>query len=268
MEREALHPSAHAVHEDVGPVVVIIAGTAGYLEQTVAVVVAAVGGVAAVEVGVVFGAHAAATSPALVAHAEVFHLPGLVASVLPAQACHGRIALGGHVFHPLGQLLDRAAAHVSADVGLAAQHLAEVQELVRAEAVVLDGAAPVVVHHLRALLAGTDAVHPVVFVGKAAAGPAQDGHAELLQGVEHVGAVALDVGYRRVLAHPQAAVDAGAQVFGKLAVDFFRNDLVAAVGLHGKVRAALCGERQRGGQQQAAEEEFVCHGIMIFKYEK
>ena len=43
MEREALHPSAHAVHEDVGPVVVVIAGAAGYLEQAVVVIIAAIG---------------------------------------------------------------------------------------------------------------------------------------------------------------------------------------------------------------------------------
>ena len=89
MQRKSLHASAHAVHEDVGPVVVVVAGTAGYLEQAVAVVVAAVGGITAVQVGVIFGTHAAAASPALVAHAEVFHLPGLVASVLATQAGHG-----------------------------------------------------------------------------------------------------------------------------------------------------------------------------------
>ena len=50
--------------------------------------------------------------------------------------------------------LHRAAAHVAADVRLAAQLLAEVEELVRAEMVVLGDPAPVGVDHRRPLSCG------------------------------------------------------------------------------------------------------------------
>ena len=188
----------------------------------------------------------------------------MVAAVLAAEACHGGVAFGGHVFHPLGKFFDGAATYVSADVGFAAQHFAEVEEFVRAEAVVFDGAAPVVVHHLRAVLFRADAVHPVVFVGKAAARPAEDGDFQLLQGIEHVGAITVGIGNVGAFAYPEPAVDAGAQVFGKLAVDFFRDDLRALVGMQGDCCTLLgrCGKC--GCQEDTADDKFVSHGYFVF----
>ena len=90
-----------------------------------------------------------------------------------------------------------------------------------AEGVVFDGASPVVVLHGGALILGADAVGPVVFVGEASAWPAEYGYVEGLERFEHVFAVAVDVGYGGVFTHPQASIDAAAQVFGELAVDFF-----------------------------------------------
>ena len=133
-------------------------------------------------------------------------------TVFPAQVGHrgppGHVA----VLHPVGKLLHGAAAHIARNVGVAADLAAHFQELVGAEGVGLGHAAPVGVHNGLAGLFGADAVLPVVGVGKAAAGPAQHRHAQIPQGSHGVGAgAAVGVG--------QPAVDAAAQVFGKLPVD-------------------------------------------------
>ena len=75
VEGESVHAVPDTVHEHLCPVIVIVAGTAGNLEELVVVIVTAVSGVSAVEVRVVFRAHVSATSPALVAHADVFEVP-------------------------------------------------------------------------------------------------------------------------------------------------------------------------------------------------
>ena len=202
MEAHAAHAVADAVHQYTGPVVVIVGGAAGDAVELVVVVVAQVGVVFAELVAIVFGCHVATAAPGFVADAEELHVPGLVATVLSAQTSHRRVAVAGHVFHPLGHLLHCATAHVAADVRLAAEHLAEIEELVGTEGVVLDGATPVVVAQRRTLAARTDAVHPVIVVGETAARPAQNRHFEGLQRLEHILAVAIDVGYGGILAHP------------------------------------------------------------------
>ena len=105
----------------------------------------------------------------------------------------------------------------------------------RAEVVVLGDASPVGVDHGRALLAGADAVHPVVLVGEAAAGPAEDRNLDPLQRLHHVVADAARVGDRAVLAHPDAAVDAAAQVLGELAVDVAVDRCLGFAGMNNKL---------------------------------
>ena len=172
-----------------------------------------------VQVSVVLGTHVAAAAPALVAHAEVLHLPGLVLAVCPAQVGHGGFPVEGHVLHPLAHLLNGAGAHVAVDVGFAAHLAAELHEFMGAEGVVLHHAAPVGVHHALAVFLGANAVLPVVLVGEAAAGPAQHRQLDVLQGLHHVGAHAVDVGDGGILTHENAVVDAAAQMLGKVAVD-------------------------------------------------
>ena len=231
MERESVHAVAHAVHERLCPVIVVVTGAGCDAEKMVVVLVTAVGVVAAVEVGVVFRSHVATASPALVSHAEIFQVPGLLASILASQVRHRRVAVAGHILHPFGEFLNGSGADITADIRFGAELLAEIHELVGTERVVLDRSAPVVVLHLRALAARSYAVHPVIFVGKAAAGPAQDGHAELLERVEYVGAVTVDVGDVGVGTYPQTTVDACAEVLGKLSVEFLVDLLLALVGM-------------------------------------
>ena len=229
VQGKTVHTAAYAVHQHFGPVIVVVAGTAGYLEEAIAVIVAAVGGIAAVEVGIIFGTHAPTATPAFVTHTEVFHFPGFVATVLAAQACHGGVSFGGHVFHPFGKFFYGTTAYVSADIGFTTQHFAEIEELMGSETVVFDSASPVVVHHFGAVFFRADTVHPVVFIGKTAARPAEDGYTELLQCIEYVGAITVDVGNIGVFTYPKSAIDTSSQMLCKLAVDFFGNDLPALV---------------------------------------
>ena len=161
----------YTVHQNLGPVVIVVTGSRCNLVKLVAIVVTAIYRVAAEEVGVILRAHVATAAPAFVTHTEIFYLPGFVATVLSAELGHRSIAIAGHIFHPFSHLLYCARTHVATDVRLAAQHLAEIQELVGTERVILDGATPVVVLHLRALLARTDTVHPVIFVSEASSRP-------------------------------------------------------------------------------------------------
>ena len=256
MQRNAVHTVAHALHEHLCPVPIVVAGAARNLVEPVAVVVAAVGGIASVEVGVILRLHVATASPTLVAHAEELHLPCLFASVLPAQFRHRGVAVARHVLHPFGKFLHRAAAHVAADVGFASEHLAEVEEFVRTEGVVLNGSAPVVVLHLGSLAARTYAVHPVILVGKAATGPSEHRHMQVLECAEHILAVAVDVGNRRVFAHPQTAVDARTEMFGKLSVDFLVYLMCALTGVHGHCRVL-----RHGSESHACRKSECCKSL-------
>ena len=162
---------------------------------------------------------------------QYFTRQGSSPAVLAAQVRHGAAPVEGEVLHPLLHLLHGAAAEVAADVGLATQLLAEVEELVAAEVVVLGDAAPVGVDHGGAGPFGADAVHPVVLVGEAAAGPAQVGNPQRPQGLDHVVADAPGVGDRGVLPDPDAAVDAAAEVLGEVAVQVAADGVLAEVGV-------------------------------------
>ena len=96
-------------------------------------------------VAVILWSHVTTAAPSLVADAEVFYLPSLVAAILAAQTCHGGIAVAGHILHPLCHFLHGARSHITADIRFAAEHLAEVQELMRTEGVIFDGSSPVIV---------------------------------------------------------------------------------------------------------------------------
>ncbi len=91
-----------------------------------------------------------------------------------------------------------------------------------AEAVVLHVFAPVHVDALRAL--GADAVAPMIIVGEAAAWPAQNVDAQFFQIIDSGFSIAVDVRDGRVFSYPQASVDAGAEVFGKVSMKLGTDD--------------------------------------------
>ena len=97
--------------------------------------------------------------------------------------------------------------------------------------VVFHHAAPGRVDHGGPLVARPDAVLPVVFIGKTAARPAQHRHLDFLQRGDHVIADAAGVGDRAVFAHPDAAINAMAEMLGKLPVDIAIDDRPRLIGL-------------------------------------
>ena len=117
----------------------------------------------------------------------------------------------------------------------------------RTEAVVFDRAAPVVVHHFRTVFFRADAVHPVVFVGEAAARPAEVGDFQFFQGIQHVVSIALCIGYFGFGADPKPAIDTGPEVFGELTVDMFADLLVSLLRIDTDARVFLGEEGQCGG---------------------
>ena len=199
--------------------VVVIMRAAGDAVQLVVAVVAGVQAVLAVLVGVILRRHTAAAAPVLVADPEVLELPRLAAAVALAQVAHRAFAVKGDILNPLRHLLHGAAAHVAADIRFAPQLLAQFHKLVRAEVVILDHAAPMGVDHRRALLIRANAVHPVILIGKTAAGPAQDRHLDFLQRLDHILANAVLVRDAGIFAHPVAFIDAASQMFGEVTVN-------------------------------------------------
>ena len=130
------------------------------------------------------------------------------------------------------------------------------------EAVILYSATPVVVDHARALTARTDAVGPVVLVSETAAGPAEHGNFQFLERIEHVGTVTVGVGNLRVLAYPEASIDAGAEMFGKLAVNLLIDYGSVLLGL--EVHGGFCTERRHGESRGRHQCDYLIIHWLLF----
>src|SRR5436190_22745446 len=89
----------------------------------------------------------------------------------------------------------------------------------RTELVALLDPAPAVIDRHRPLVARANAGAPVIGVGVAAAGPANDRHVKPLQRLDNIAAVAADVRDGRILTDPDAGLDALPQLLGELPVD-------------------------------------------------
>src|SRR6266545_8218453 len=93
----------------------------------------------------------------------------------------------------------------------------------RAKMIVLGHSAPMRIDHGRALRSGADAIHPMIFIREAATRPAQVGNLHRPQRRDHIVTNTTRVWYRRIFAHPKAAVDTAAEVFGKMPIDMPMN---------------------------------------------
>ena len=90
----------------------------------------------------------------------------------------------------------------------------------------------------------------MVFVGEASARPSQHGHLQILQRLQHVVAIALGVGDVGLGTHPEPAIDAAAEVFCELAVDFLVDFLFALARMDGTCDVlCLGGECHRGAEE-------------------
>ena len=134
----------------------------------------------------------------------------------------------------------------------------EVEELMRTESVGLDDAAPVGIERRGALVARTDAVAPVIFVGEAAAGPAHVRHLDGLESRDHVIADAAGVGDFRIRPDPHAFVHAAAEMLGELteemAIDFRAGFRDVDGQAYGVVRG-LGAEARRGDSERGQRAE-------------
>ena len=117
VQRKSVHAMTYVFHQHFSPVIVIIAGTAGNLEQAVAIVVTAISRITAIQIGIVFRTHATSASPAFISHSEVFYFPRFFTSVFQTQFCHRASLFRSHIFYPLGHFFHATATYVSADVG-------------------------------------------------------------------------------------------------------------------------------------------------------
>src|SRR5690606_6240897 len=102
-------------------------------------------------------------------------------------------------------------------------------ELMRAERIRLGLIAPRAIHGARTLIARTDAVAPMIELGKTTARPTHEWHTNLAQRRNDITADPAHVGDRRVLADPDAFVDAAPEMLDEVAVDVridFRTRLV------------------------------------------
>ena len=148
-----------------------------------------------------------------------------------------------YVFYPFCQFFYSTTTYVSADIRFSTQHFAEVEELMCTETVVFNCTSPVIVYHFGAVLFRTDTVHPVIFIGKTATRPTKYGNLEFFQCIEYVGTITFDIGNIRIFSYPKSTINTGAQMFGKLAVNFFGNNLCALVGMKRDRCTLLCGQR-------------------------
>ena len=162
------------LHHLFRPLVIIhVRSAADLCDRVISSIVSHICLVSAVLIRIMLRAHISAASPVLIADTEVIDLPRLLMTVLLAQVCHRGYAVERNVLYPLAHLTNRTASEVAVDIGLATKLTAQFKELVCSEAVVLDNAAPVCIDHFLSGCFRSDTVHPVIFVCKASARPAQ-----------------------------------------------------------------------------------------------
>ena len=133
---------------------------------------------------------------------------------------------GGQIFEPFRRFLRSARADIDGEVRFGANLIEEVHEFVRSESVRLDHAAPVGIERHGSLFGRSDAFAPVIFVGEAAAGPANVWDFDRLERGNHVVANSARVRDFGIRTDPYAFINAVSEMLGKLAKDV-AIDLVA-----------------------------------------
>ena len=178
-----------------------------------------------VKIRIIFGAHVPAAAPGFVPYAPETYFPGIFTAICSTQIRHGAFTGKVGVLHPVCQLLGGTAAHVARQVWLHSQLFAHIEEIVRAEAVVLRNISPPGIYDGRAFLFRPYAVFPVISVRKAAAGPAEIGYFHFTQRFDHVFTDAIRIRDMRSISHVEATVDTMSQMLRKVTVNITVNRL-------------------------------------------
>ena len=110
------------------------------------------------------------------------------------------------------------------------------------------------------MVARANSITPVVAVGKATAGPANHRRSQLFQAIDKFFADAIVVRHLGVFSHPDAVINAAAQMLGEMAVDIRRDDSDGLI--RKNIDAALGGKRRSRGQHGQAGEKKIAplHG--------
>ena len=183
--------------EAVGPFDIVVGRAAGDDEQLFAKA-AHEGSITAELRTVIFRGEVAAAAPVLVAHAPIGHVERFRAAIRSALLRPGGTIGTGigeiAIFDPVAQFAGSAGADVAAEIRFGANQAAEADKFLGADVVGFDHFAPVDVDPAGSLVARADAILPVIVIGEAAARPADDRWFHPAQGLDDVGAEAVDVG--------------------------------------------------------------------------
>ena len=180
VKRDRIHSAARVLHQFSGEVCLVVVAAGCQQFRHCAGPRLHEGGVLVVNVRVVLRSHVSAAPPGLVANSVYRDLPRQFAAVGLALLYQRGVPIAGHVFKPLGCFLRRTGADVRVHISLGADHLDKIEKLICAEGVVFRHSAPIGVDANRSLVHRADAVAPVIFVGKAAARPANHRDLQLL----------------------------------------------------------------------------------------
>ena len=169
-----------------------------------------------------------AATPHFIAQAEIAQLVRSLAPICRALFGGRGRRWCSHIFKPFGSVLHCARTDVNRNIGFGTNLFGKVHEFMRTERVGFRHACPDMVDGCFAF--GANAVAPVIFIGKATAGPTHNGDLDGLECANNIAANTAHIRDFAILANPDAAVNAGAQMLGKLAEN------VAVDGCAGLVR--------------------------------
>jgi len=206
-------------HTNFCPVVIEITCTAGHFFQSGTRIITGIGSIATELTGIEFRGHVTTAAPAFVTNAPETNSPWSRVTVFSTELAHRADTVEVEVFYPFGHFFYSTATYVCRDVGFSVQEFAEVHEFVGTERVVFGNAAPVGVHHFRAIGSFTDTVTPVVFICKAATRPAEVRDVDLFECINDIEADAVFFRYVQGGVYPETTVNAVAEVLGEVTID-------------------------------------------------
>src|SRR5512146_1421428 len=123
------------------------------------------------------------------------------------------------IFNPIAQLARCTRAHITAEVRFSADQTAEANKFLGTYPIGFDHLPPVNVDPAGALVVRAYTILPMIIVGKATARPTNDGWFHPAQGLDDISAKTSHVGDGRILADPDAVINAAAEVLGEMTVD-------------------------------------------------
>ncbi len=102
----------------------------------------------------------------------------------------------------------------------------------RAKGVIFHNTSPVGIDHLFSIFLRSDAVFPVIFIRKTSSRPAKHRNPDCSQGLCNIVPDAVGIGNGRILPHINSVVNAAAQMFGKMSVNFRMNPAFSVIGVY------------------------------------